>query len=370
MRHLLIGVSFLANVALGAMLVSSTERTARSQHEAARTGKQPASASADDFASMLRRLIDAGTDDYVLKSTVYAAIARGEGGPDRTTHHEYWRPSPNRPYEYARARLDADDTARKRLVDVFGTDAETDPAFAELFEPLGPRFDFLSSAQQVAVQRIRLEFQHEQALLARELLQRKHVAANDLRIGAYDHERLRASLSTVLDDDMLFEYELRDSPLADELRMSGIDFVEDEFRDVFRSLQRLTKNSIDELEYLAVRNDIRSILGDSRFTQLWAYRDPRFESLRRVGDDHMLREESVFAAYGIINDSQEAMLKAYSGSSTDPAARTRLLQELQAEQSRKLTGLVGEDAARALLRALDLNDAERLRPPTSRRLFD
>jgi hypothetical protein len=53
----------------------------------------------------------------------------------------------------------AADRARARLLELYGSQARRDPVFAPLFEPLDARYAFLTSEQQLALQRLRLDHQ-------------------------------------------------------------------------------------------------------------------------------------------------------------------------------------------------------------------
>jgi hypothetical protein len=69
----------------------------------------------------------------------------------------YWASAAEFDLEYSRAMFEAQSEIRRRLLDVYGNQAAEDPLFRHVFQPLGPKYWFLSSDQQVGIQRLRFE---------------------------------------------------------------------------------------------------------------------------------------------------------------------------------------------------------------------
>lgn len=222
-------------------------------------------------------------------------------------------------------RLSAElDQARAALVEVFGAAAEHEPEFARLFRPLDPAFSFLSSAEQVAIQKLKLEQQTGNAL--------------------------EESLGAELEPTAVHEYLLRDSPLAEQLRRSGVEFTETQFRETFDILHNLERAAPNAGLYANARNALRVLLGARRFAVLWAARDPLFSTVQRIGEMHGLEEETVLTVYELFNDHQDAMLEVARSANGDQARQSRGLREAQTSLEARLSGLVGAEVADDIVR--------------------
>jgi hypothetical protein len=236
------------------------------------------------------------------------------------------------------------DHARAALVEIFGTDAEHEPTFARLFRPLDPVFSFLSSAQQIAIQRQKLD-QH--AAVGVGPAPRALVADPLSRVpsGAIAAQELAEGLATVLEPTALHEYLLRDSPLADQLRRSGVEFTEPEFRATFDVLQSLEQSSPDADVYADARDSLRALLGGRRFAILWGARDPLFSAVRRAGEKHALDEEKVLSVYELFNDHQDALLEVTRSANGDRQRQIEGLRDAQVRLESRLSGLLGVEVA-------------------------
>jgi hypothetical protein len=231
-------------------------------------------------------------------------------------------------------RLSAElDHARAALVEAFGAEAEREPTFARLFRPLDPTFSFIGSAQQVAIQKLRLERQVD--TLARAAPSNATTAANEFA----------ENLGTLLDPTAVHEYLLRDSPLAEQLRKSGVDFTEGEFRETFGVLRNLEESIPDAESYANARSALRALLGARRFTILWSGRDPLYSSVQRAGKEHSLDDEKLLSVYELINDHQDALLEVTQSANGDPQRQSQGLREAQTRLETRLSGLVGAEVA-------------------------
>jgi hypothetical protein len=256
-------------------------------------------------------------------------------------------------------RLSAElDQARAALVETFGPDAEREPTFARLFRPLDPVFSFMSSAQQVAVQKLKLEQQIGLADAAQpavgaasaEILPMGAVPVAEPVSRAPSSAAAAASefadgLGAVLEPAGLHEYMLRDSPLAEQLRRSGVEFTEAEFRETFGTLRSLEESIPDTGSYADARSALRALLGGRRFTILWAGRDPLFSAVQRAGAKHSLDDEKLLSIYELFNDHQDALLEVTRSANGDAERQRQGLREAQTRLETRLSGLVGAEVA-------------------------
>jgi hypothetical protein len=342
-------MSLLANAALAAMLAAdeSPARSAVTTASRAAAGPPaPASISPQDPAGSYRRLLAAGLGEHEAKALLLveleaAAVRAIEPPADR-----YWE-TPRQAYaDYALAVAAAHAVVRASLDAVFADAAAAAPEFARIYRPVDVLFPFLSPEQQVALHSWRLERQ-------RDLLS---AGPADPRSGAGERRGAQApgdelaGLRGVLPADAAFEVALRESSLAEDLRAAGIAYTEDEFRSAYALLMEIDGATGDTRVQIAGRRALRALLGTQRYERIWARRDPVMNVVRRIGRDLALSDAAVAAAYGVLNDAQEQLLElALDGQPGEQSSAAA--QRIAAAESDRLAGLLGEQAARALLAA-------------------
>lgn len=152
-----------------------------------------------------------------------------------------------------------------------------------------------------------------------------------------------------VDDTTRFESDLRESPLAAQLRSSGVDFTEEEFRHTFRVIRDFQANPSPE-KLVEHRNGVRAVLGRDRALRVAASNDPGFRVIQEVSDRHRLSPDTAFAAYEIILDAQERMIGIIQTGANDlrRAEDIRLAIE---SRDRRLSELLGETVSHELLAA-------------------
>jgi hypothetical protein len=274
----------------------------------------------------------------------------------------YWMSTPSDDYDRALDELEGRDRARALIEQIYGSAAKLDPAFEELYAPLGERFAFLSTDEQIATQKLQLRFARAAATGERELTASGALATRSPYAWQSTYERFMAELTELLGPEQAFEYELRKSPLATELRSAGTSLTEAEFRHAFTLLRSLRE--ADPEHYVELRRQLRDVLGAQAFTRLWAARDPRFATIQTICRQNGLSPEDVMAAYEVLNDGQDTLLETLGATSPDAVGRTRTIEELKALEHRRLAEIVGPDVASRIVRSLALNAA---RAPAARR---
>jgi hypothetical protein len=164
-------------------------------------------------------------------------------------------------------------------------------------------------------------------------------------------EQWRA-LEARLGKEPSLQYLYRFSPLGERLRAAGIELSRTEFGSVFDALLQLEAAGGDSASFVDVRAALRAALGDARFTRLWAAQDPLFGVIAAAGRRHSLSEQTVLAAYAIVNDAQDRLAAtAARYAALDPARAGDEMRGVQADTQQRLASLVGDVAAQALMRA-------------------
>ena len=161
------------------------------------------------------------------------------------------------------------------------------------------------------------------------------------------------SISEILGPDETFEYSLRYSPLADQLRLSGVVFTEPAFRQVYGILAK-TQNSAqlgkpNPQALIDQRNQLTQLLGKNNTVKVLAALDKRFKNLQIAGQDYDLTQEQLLAAYEIISDSEMAMIQGYFVRKINAEEGINLIRTAARIRESQLINHFGEDVARELM---------------------
>lgn len=261
----------------------------------------------------------------------------------------YWKSSEEQEPGYGRSVLDAEDRIRAELVAIFGPAAAEDPAFRQLFRPLDPHYAFLSPVQQVAIQRLR----YERDLKLRDMARQGAVPGAGRRIGADAARAIsagyREDLAALFDPATLFEFLLRDSPLAQQLRSSPVALSEGEFRAVFEVLWSLEDAAADIDAVLAARAELRGILGEARFARFWSARDPLYSRIEAAAARRGVDAAAVAAVYEVMVDFQDRQMRAARFAGSDPERAAAESRRLAEEERAGIARIVGTDLAAEIL---------------------
>ena len=245
---------------------------------------------------------------------------------------------------------------RDELASRFGPEVKDDPALRWLYRPLDPLYWFLSSDEQLAIQQLTLERDQALQAAARDA-SRPTAGAAAAAAPAIDEgatlaivRKYQADLAALLEADVLLEVELRDSAIAQQLRASGVELTENEFRDAYSLMAALQRESADPIDVVAVRERLRGLLGNRRFAALWAAKDPLFAEITAIAERHSLPETTAASAYELMGEFQDRRLTLAraAGGNPDRAARDALA--LADEERTALTRLVGEAVAEEIVR--------------------
>lgn len=338
--------SLLANAVLAAWLAAEAPPA---QVEAGLPLPAPSSAlgvrvEPEDPAGSYRRLRAAGLGEHEAKALLLAELETSAVAAVERPEDRYWEARRNVHVDYALAVAAAHADVRRRLEEVFGADAESAPEFARVYRPLEVQFPFLTPEQQLALHAWRLERQRGRVPQAAAL------ASDGRRRGTESPDDELSGLRGVLPATAALEVALRDSMLAEDLRAAAVVFSEDEYRAAYALLADLEAARGDTRVQLAKRRELRRLLGPQRYEQIWSRRDPMMAVLRRVGAELALGDGALAAAYGVLNDTQEALLEL--ALDAQPAERSAAeAQRIAAAESERLAGLLGEEGARTLLAA-------------------
>jgi hypothetical protein len=319
---------------------------------AAPTARRAVAAQGADLHAYLAALLARGLTLEETKPLVLARLMReaAPAAPSREAE-EYWRSG----YAAAalgrlRDRLSAADRVRSVLATLYGPQVESDAAFRQVFQPLDDRYAFLGSEQQLALQKYLLE--RRLVDTARPSTPRAVGEPAPAAAGAAGSAELEKDLRARLGPEAAQQYLYRFSPLAEQLRAAKVDLSEAEFRTAFEALAQLEAAPGDAASFGRIRASLRSLLGEQRFTRLWAARDPLFGVLASAGRGQSLSEATMLSVYALFNDMQDRLASVAERDATiDPPRAAAQMRDIQSDVERRLADLVGDDSARALVRA-------------------
>lgn len=307
-----------------------------------------------DYAQYRDTLLSRGMSEAEVKALLLLRL-EGDARAHVSRSSKYWLPHEVSDIEDALQLLDELDRGRATFAAIFGADVDRDPAFAPLYRPLDPILSFLSSAQQIRLQRLKLEDQLTMTKVARKALLERSAPNNFLLTAASEADRsarmhFHDKLVAEIKEPLLTEYLLRDSPLASQLHASDVRFTEQEYRSAFSILNRLDGSAPDQKMYAESRSSLRAVLGSRRFAQVWSVRDPTFPILEDVTRDLSLSEDTFLSVYELFNNHQDEIVGVALASGGDSARLTEGLHSVQARFDQELSGLVGNNVADAIVR--------------------
>jgi len=240
------------------------------------------------------------------------------------------------------------DRVREALLGLFGAAAQTEPAFDAVFRPLDPAFAFLTSSEQLELERARYEQLGASAMAPPNTLA---ACSRPVSVAGATADALPASAMPPLPPDALEEYLLRFSQPADGLRRAGLA-SETQFRAAFALLRQLGQEAAPARQ-VELRQALRELVGDSAFNAVWSQSDPRFAEVERELASAGFGASEIDAAYEVLSRGQEALMSLFAREPGDAV----LIAE---------AGSIERDIATALERLLGKADAAALRSAISR----
>lgn len=342
---LCLAISTAVNVALGIHIASSpddpasVESAARVQRdEAARAALNLSASSATDAALPIAMLLD---------------LERQHLQEARDLSARYWIGNGEFERAYTQALFAGLEQVREGLVRSFGVEVKDRPELRALFRPMDPMYSFLGSDQQLAIQRLKFERdQHLQSAM-RAGAPVPGMSGGSMALSGSAAQSVaiwyETELRAILDEQALAQFQLRESPLAQQLRQSGVEFTQDEFLAVFNVVSTLQQQVADPLDTLAARDELREILGNRRFAMFWASRDPTFSRIDQIADRHSLTEDRSWSIYEILNEFQDERLRVGANAQSNPEWAAREYRELASRERQQIVRLVGEPIADEIL---------------------
>jgi hypothetical protein len=288
-----------------------------------------------------RYLRSLGLTEREVKQLVLARLEAYVARSLQPSRYRYWRRNGGYDAEETGRRLAAANAVRAGLLEMYGDAVVDDSVFKRVFRPLDDRLEFLTSAQQLRIQKARIEH-------ARSAPQ--NAGPGVPRIPLEYRPEWRDALASILDGELWLEYALRESALAEQLRNAAVELSETEFREVFMVLAELEKTP-GPATLRKARGDLRALLGTQRFDRLWAARDPVYEVVRELMAKRGAQEGAIHAVYGVMNAAQDAFAEVAAMTDRDPMRAMETAREIAAAEERQIADLVGAELAKHIMTA-------------------
>ncbi|XOV90662.1 MAG: hypothetical protein ACFHX7_12450 [Pseudomonadota bacterium] len=307
-----------------------------------------------DYGQLAESLRANEFDEDMIRQIISATMNRDRVlGQRNEAQQPYWKKTERNRSEDVRERLDWQSEKRAMLLDLFGDDIVNDPLFEDLFKPLNKTLPFLSSEKQIALQELELESRAQFSDLDRFGFTQEN--RDEMR----EQQRLREeSIRSLLTPDEYFEYELRESRLANQMKeqMDGFDYSEYEFRDLYRlrddlaqerSLAAATISSREDFQALRQTEEarIREYLGDDRFEAYQRAQDPTYKRLVTIGERYGNTDREIIEVYEKTSEFQEQMNTVMRDRNLTNDQRRDRLSTLQANLAKSVSDIAGDETA-------------------------
>lgn len=346
MRYWL-GVSLALNLFLLTTMVAARVDAAREPAQASQWriqasqfgGLKDHSEPLAGIEDLSRALAAIGLANRDIKTLVVSWLRAHYADALSTEGPTYWESSYRPGLTRIQRQAEIEQQVRQSLLGFYGSAAETDPAFAAVFLPLGPEYDFLSSEEQLKMQARQLE-----ALASRDSRSAPTESlARCQSVTAAANRTTPLLLPDGLGAAAITEYRLRFSSLAQQLRDSVDTDDEQYFRLLFDRLEMLEHTGSPQAQS-SIRKELRIQMGDPAFDRFWSSRDPLFAPFRNYLRGQGIPQQQMFDAYAIVNRSQESLLDAVASQQSEESMLAEV-QRIRSDESADLARLLGNEIA-------------------------
>ena len=189
--------------------------------------------------------------------------------------------------EFRQNTFECFDQQRHMLVSIFGREVKENHLFEKLFYPLNDTLDFLSSDEQIEVDRLDRE----------ETTRLEEIRNVPERLGQREQviDHFARSVQELLSPE---DYELYRARRSNAGRLLRFDHKMEEFftsEAEYIAVVRILEEEIESQELAAVR--LKDYFGPSRYVDFQKRRDPAYAGFKSVGDRYGLNDQLVMDVY-------------------------------------------------------------------------
>jgi hypothetical protein len=327
----------------------------------------------NDFAALVARLRASGCPEPMIRDIVIGALNRQYGPRIATLRKRslrFWetreRPSQAAHEQDLIREQQARQLEQERLAMIeglFGREIANElPEFTARPNPLDELTDALSGQSQPRAKEVLRRYdQMERDVVDRANGTLGETELSDLR--ALYREK-HSELKQFLSEAELEEFELRASPLSEELRnhdLVGFSPSEEEFRLIYRVRKEVeaaggsgtpsaTTLAHSEEGRASIEDRLARALGEERFADYARAQDFAYRRLLEITDHFGLPSEAAIQVHdlraSVLNDTE----KLSQESPVDWEARRRTLQNMQVATAERIAQVLGDEAYQAYLK--------------------
>ena len=298
----------------------------------------------EDLKSYVEQLMDQGLTIDQTKPIILAELKNIFIHSINKPIDDFWVNNPTYQADYLEDLTSGYSKLRKKIVDLYGKESISDTVFSDIFYPLQSQYSSLGSSEQIKIQESQIQVQKSYIKS-----QSRHASnSRGLNIESSPQKILERSL----DKSTLREYQLRNSPLSNKMRLSGLEFTENTFRSAFDTLYRM-QNSGNATEASKARKKIFSIFGKESGLLLWSSIDPEFSLIKAIVTKQNANEDQVMLVYDVINSSKSELQEIAINHKDDPQGSFRVIQDVIQRRNEALETYLGTEGLKSFNRAIN-----------------
>jgi len=318
----------------------------------------------EDYKKYIANMRGVGCPEETIRDIIIADVnklfeSRKQALKANKKKYEFWKSGqgliPGYDDETVKQQQALAKEKRALLRELLGVDVDdkADVAAAAM-NPLEMLLDFLPSSKQTAVMELLTKAQAE--------------AMKSMKGGAPDSEDLKQiqkvkkdmqdELAKILSPEEMQDYQLRlsDTAMVMRMQMAYFDTNEEEFKDIFKLKQgfddkypMMLANTLDKDEKAQrdaaqkeLDNQLKTLLGDSRFNDLQRSQDWAYGAMAKVADREGLPRDAANKVYDMKKAAEESAKSIRADKSLSDAARKDALQNIRTETERSMQQVFGD----------------------------
>ena len=304
-------------------------------------------------------LVILGLSDSQAKQLLFQKLKSAHSPSNPNAQDIYWESNKELQLANIDQKIAAQQIIRDKLIALFGQSAWDEPSFSEIFRPLQPQFPFLLPREQIALQKLQAD--HQISMMASQTKSSfsSSEQTKNPRPLTSAPSLFSVDVSAVLSEKSAFEYDLRMSFLARQLRESSVEFNEESFRKTYRILAALYPKSIPATApnkqqtpgktLVDSRMELEDILGSEGTLQVMVALDPDFQKMQRRASRLNLDQEQLMIAYEIALDARKALLDGIRTRQDNPEIGLQMIREAANNHWNQLSQELGDEVTEQLL---------------------
>jgi len=214
-----------------------------------------------------------------------------------------------------------------------------------------PYLEAMPKEKKTAVQEIQAKFNEERSELYRKA--KGYISQEDQEELKRIAGRMHEEMGKILGPQELFEYEVRTSELASNMKYNDVqafDANEQEFRAIFKAKQEAEQmnqagSSRDkdwQVKYRAAQDELKTALGEERYRQYERSKDNDYQNLMRLTDSRDLPRDAADQVFQLKEELQKAASEVRRNKEFTDEQRAAALQAMRIDTEKAAIQVLGE----------------------------